>query len=64
MATQTENKTRPTRASVKKFIDGVENKTRREDARVLTNMMQEISGQKPVMWGPSIIGFGSYHYNI
>lgn len=62
MASKSENKTRPTRASVKKFVDAVENNTRREDARVLVQMMQEISGEKPVMWGPSIIGFGTYHY--
>ena len=58
----TENKTQPTRASVKKFIASVEHPTRRQDAETLAAMMEEISGVKPVMWGPSIIGFGTYHY--
>lgn len=56
------NKTVPTRASVNAFITAVENDTRRQDAKVLTKMMQEISGEKPTMWGPAIIGFGTVHY--
>lgn len=56
------NKTLPTRASVNAFISAVENDTRRQDARTLTKMLQEITGEKPTMWGPAIIGFGSVHY--
>ena len=57
-----ENKTRPTGASVTAFIDAVENDTRRRDARTLLAMMKKVTGEKPKMWGPSIIGFGEYHY--
>ena len=57
-----ENKTRPTGASVTAFIDAVENDTRRRDARTLLAMMKKITGEKAKMWGPSIIGFGEYHY--
>lgn len=52
----------PTKASVTQFINAVENETRRKDAKTLLAMMKKITGDKPVMWGPSIIGFGAYHY--
>lgn len=55
-----EPKTRPTDASVEDFIDGVENARRREDARAVTTLLGEITGEPPVMWGESIIGFGRY----
>lgn len=57
-----EQKTRPTAVSVEDFIAAVENPKRREDARVLVRLMAEISGEPAMMWGPSIIGFGRYHY--
>lgn len=57
-----ENKTRPTNASVSDFINAVENDTRRKDAHVLLGIMQELTGEPAVMWGNSIIGFGRYHY--
>ena len=57
-----ENKTHPTDQSVVDFIGSVENQTRREDGFALLEMMQEITGEEAVMWGSSIIGFGSYHY--
>ena len=57
-----ENKTRPTAASVADFIDSVPNAQRREDARKVCAMMERLSGSPPVLWGPSIVGFGSYHY--
>jgi hypothetical protein len=57
-----ETKTKPTPVSPAEFIDAVENDQRREDARTVCAMMERITGQPPVMWGPSIIGFGSYHY--
>lgn len=55
-----EPKTRPTDASVADFIAAVENPVRRADADVIRGMLEEITGEKPVMWGPSIIGYGSY----
>ena len=57
-----ETKTKPTEVAVESFIDAVENPTRREDARTVCAMMERITGEEPRMWGPSIIGFGSYHY--
>lgn len=57
-----ENKTQPTKASVNKFIAAVENDRRRQDAKTALKIYKEVTGLKPVMWGPSIIGFGSYHY--
>jgi hypothetical protein len=57
-----ENKTQLTRASVNDFLDGIENEVRREDARMLVAMMKRVTGVKPQMWGPSIIGFGIQHY--
>lgn len=57
-----ELKTKPTKASVEKFINQLTDETRREDCFKVAKMMEEITGFKPQMWGPSIIGFGSYHY--
>ncbi|HET6175554.1 MAG TPA: DUF1801 domain-containing protein [Candidatus Sulfotelmatobacter sp.] len=57
-----ENKTKATTSSVGAYIDALTDPTRRSDAKVLTKLMQRASGEKPTMWGPSIIGFGSYHY--
>ena len=57
-----ELKTRPTYASVEAFIDAVDHPRRREDARTLLELMQRVTGEQPVMWGPSIVGYGSYHY--
>ena len=60
--TQANNKTQPGDGDVQAFIAGVANAGRREDAAVLLELMQQVTGEPPVMWGPSIIGFGSYHY--
>lgn len=57
-----DNKTIATQASVDEFIASVENATRRADAQKLLKIYQKITEHPPVMWGPSIIGFGSYHY--
>jgi uncharacterized protein DUF1801 len=57
-----ENKTKPTKISVAKFIDSLTDPGRRADAKALVKLMQKAAGEKPKMWGPSIIGFGSYHY--
>lgn len=56
------NKTAPTSQSVDDFIALVENPTRRDEARVLLGIFKRASGYDPQMWGPSIIGFGRYHY--
>jgi hypothetical protein len=57
-----DNKTKPTKLSVAAFVDALADRTRRADAKTLVKLMQSASGEKPKMWGPSIIGFGSYHY--
>jgi len=57
-----ENKTKPTAISVDAFIDSVADPVRQADARVLAAMFAQISGAPAKLWGPSIIGFGSYHY--
>jgi hypothetical protein len=44
------------------FIDAIPDSTRRADAKALVKLMQNAAGENPKMWGPSIIGFGSYHY--
>jgi hypothetical protein len=57
-----ENKTQPTDASVDDFINQIESPKKREDAFALKQMMEEITGEKARMWGPSIVGFGQYHF--
>lgn len=57
-----ENKTKETEASVDAFLAGVEHTKRREDALVVKDMMQRLTGYEPKMWGSSIVGFGSYDY--
>jgi hypothetical protein len=57
-----DNKTKPTKLSVAAFIDKLTDQTKRADAKALVKLMQSATGEKPKMWGPSIIGFGSYHY--
>jgi hypothetical protein len=56
------NKTKPTTTSVTAFLDGCTDESRRADAKALAKLMEKITGTKPTMWGPSIIGFGTYHY--
>ena len=57
-----ELKTKKNEASVEGFLNAVEHDTRREDGFALLKMMREGTGEEPAMWGPSIVGFGSYHY--
>ena len=57
-----ENKTKPTKLSVAAFIGALTDSTQRNDARALVKLMQSAIGEKPAMWGTSIVGFGSYHY--
>ena len=56
------NKTVPTDQSVAEFLNKIENQQKRNDAFALLELMKSITGEEAVMWGPSIIGFGSYHY--
>ena len=57
-----EAKTKPTKASVTQFLNKIPDAGRREDCFAVAKMMEEITGSKPQMWGPSIVGFGTYHY--
>ncbi len=57
-----ENKTKPTTISVPAFLDACADEVRRADAKALAKLMQKVTGNKPSMWGPSIVGFGSHHY--
>lgn len=57
-----EARTKETDASVIEFIEAVENPKKREDAHTLLEIFEQTSGYPAKMWGPSIIGFGSYHY--
>lgn len=56
------NKTIATDASVDAFLDGVADERQREESRTLIALMQDVTGRSATMWGPSIIGFGTYHY--
>ena len=56
------NKTKPTKASVKDYIAQLDNEKQKSDSLTLIEMMENITKHDPVMWGDSIIGFGSYHY--
>lgn len=57
-----ENKTKPTDASVDDFLDAATPDRRREDGQRLAEIFREVTGTDPVMWGPSIVGYGSYRY--
>ena len=57
-----EPKTKPTKASVKEFLNQIPDKERRDDCFTVAKIMEEITGDKPKMWGPSIVGFGTWHY--
>jgi hypothetical protein len=57
-----EPKTRPTGVSVEKHIAGLANEQLRSDAQALVALMRRVTKKEPRMWGPSIVGFGSYHY--
>lgn len=57
-----ENKTRPTGQAVVDFIASVDPEPKRRDAETLDQLFRRVTGFAPAMWGPSIIGYGSYHY--
>lgn len=58
----TELKTQKNDASVEEFLNGVEDEGKREDSFAILNLMKEVTGDEPAMWGSSIVGFGSYHF--
>lgn len=62
MSKTNQNKTVPTDADVDRFIDSISSINKQNDARTMLKIMNAITGEKAVMWGPSIIGYGSYHY--
>jgi hypothetical protein len=62
MANAKDIKTHQTKASVEGFVAAVENDTRRKDAEALLKLFARITGWKPKMWGPTIVGYGTYHY--
>jgi Domain of unknown function (DU1801) len=54
--------TQPTDANARAYLDSVPNERRRRDALALLELMQDVTAEPAVMWGPSMVGFGSYHY--
>jgi len=56
------NKTRPEDTSAEAFIDSIEDPERRADCARIADIMAEATGEPPIMWGTSMVGFGSYHY--
>jgi hypothetical protein len=62
MAVMAENKTQPTDASVDDFLDAATPARRRDDGKALAEVFHEVTGAEPVMWGPSLVGYGSYRY--
>jgi hypothetical protein len=57
-----EYKTKPTRNSAAAFLNKIRDRQRREDCFAILEIMRQVSGTEPVMWGSAIIGFGTYHY--
>jgi hypothetical protein len=57
-----ELKTKATKASVTTFLNGIKDAERRKDCKAIAALMRKATGARPRMWGPSIVGFGSFHY--
>jgi len=57
-----ENKTKPTGASVQDYLRAITDDERRADCETLVKLMSKATKQPATMWGPGIVGFGSYHY--
>jgi len=57
-----ENKTKATGASVTAFINSIDDRQKRADARKVAAMMRKATGKRAKLWGPSIVGYGTYHY--
>jgi hypothetical protein len=55
-------KTKPTEVSAQRHISAIKNEQQRNDAQTLVALMRRVTKEEPRMWGPSIVGFGSYHY--
>jgi hypothetical protein len=58
----TENKTRATKQSVAAFLNSIDDKDKRAEAKKVAAIMRKVTGAKATMWGSSIVGFGQYHY--
>ncbi|CAN0402952.1 unnamed protein product, partial [Scytosiphon promiscuus] len=59
---KSDNKTKPTPVSPTEFVAAVEHPTRRADGEKLLGWFEEVTGYTPRMWGPSLVGYGRYHY--
>ena len=57
-----ELKTKPNKASIEKFLNSVKDEKKRTDSYKILGLMKKITKEEPVMWGPSVVGFGKYHY--
>ena len=57
-----ENKTKPTDASVEEYVASRASEPQRADCKELMTLLERVTGQEPRMWGPSIVGYGSYRY--
>ena len=57
-----DNQMRPTKTTPQEFLASVGHDKRRQDGQALLALMRDVTGEEPAMWGPSIIGFGHYHY--
>lgn len=57
-----ENKTKPTKASVKDYLASRASEQQRKDCRTLMALLKRVTGERPTMWGPSIVGYGRYRY--
>lgn len=57
-----ENKTKPTQVAAADFLASIDDAQRREDCQVILQIMERVTGEPAVMWGPGIAGFGTYHY--
>lgn len=61
-SSKSEPKTKATKVSATTFINGLDSAQRKRESKTLLSLMREVTGKKAVMWGSSIVGFGSYHY--
>ena len=57
-----ENKTTPNNQDVEQFLNRVDDERKRKDSFTILELMKQVTGLEPRMWGSSIVGFGSYHY--
>jgi len=62
MAKKTELKTKLNEASVEDFLQSVQEEQKKADCFEILQLMEQVTGEEPKMWGTSIVGFGSYHY--